>query len=113
MPLTNEQKTEIQDVIFTFGKDFYRQTELTHIFNLITKDPTENGVNAAFDYLKCFAGISFGTSYANFVTSTITSLSENSLRLMLSKVSAILKRIETENENAEENEDEEENIDQG
>jgi hypothetical protein len=107
--LTDAQKQEIQDAIFTFGKDFYRQTELTHITNLITSNPTEEGIQKAFDYLKGFAGISFGTSYANFVTSTVTSLSENSLRLILNKVSRILQRIEEENQQQDDEEDNQDN----
>lgn len=86
---------QIQDVVFKYGKNFYQQTELTHVTNMIVKNPTDETLQEVSNYLKGFAGLKFSHVQLH-PTSTANSMADNSTRVMLSEIKTIIDTLNSQ-----------------
>lgn len=89
---------QIQNIVFKYGKDFYQQTELTHVTNMIVQNPSDETLQEASNYLKGFTGLKFSHVQLH-PTCTADSIADNSTRFMLSEIKTILDTLNSELEN--------------
>lgn len=95
---------QIQDIVFRYGRDFYQQTELTHVTNMIIQNPSDETLQEVSNYLKGFTGLKFSCVQLH-PTCTTDSMADNSTRYMLSEIKTILDTLNSESESEDDNQD--------